>query len=99
MQLLGPYLASKYTGFQCYIVFVAELVTTLAAILLWILPLSSKGALLFACYILPSLGSGYAVLMSLTIANTAGYTKRSASSSGLFIGYCVGMDFCIFFFG
>lgn len=64
--------------------------TVLAALLLWLLPLSATGALLFAVYILPSVGGGYAVLMGLQIANTAGYTKRSVASSGLYIGYCLG---------
>ncbi|KAL4988559.1 hypothetical protein BDW68DRAFT_176839 [Aspergillus falconensis] len=36
------------------------------------------------------MGAGYAVLMGLQIANIAGYTKRSLSSSGLYIGYCLG---------
>lgn len=64
--------------------------TTLAALLLWLLPRSQKGALLFACYILPSVGAGYAVLMGLGLANTAGYTKRTVASSGIYIGYCLG---------
>ena len=46
--------------------------------------------LLLAVYILASYGGGYAVLMSMQIANTAGYTKRSVSSSGMFVGYCLG---------
>ncbi|KAJ1328267.1 MFS transporter ACS family allantoate permease [Microdochium nivale] len=90
MQLLLPYLAFKYTGLRAYLILVAQLGTTLAALLLWLLPATSKGALLFACYILPSVGGGYAVLMGLSIANTAGYTKRSVQSSGLYIGYCLG---------
>ena len=28
--------------------------------------------------------------MSMQIANTAGYTKRSVGSSGMFVGYCLG---------
>lgn len=28
--------------------------------------------------------------MGLTVANCAGYTKRSVSSSGIFVGYCLG---------
>jgi hypothetical protein len=28
--------------------------------------------------------------MGLQIANTAGYTKRSVTSSGIFVGYCLG---------
>lgn len=30
------------------------------------------------------------MLMGLQIANTAGYTKRSFTSSGIFMGYCLG---------
>lgn len=64
------------------------LLTTLAALLLWLLPRSASGGLLFGIIILPSTGA--AILMGLLVANTAGYTKRSAASSGLFIDYDVG---------
>ncbi|KAI1848034.1 hypothetical protein JX265_002038 [Neoarthrinium moseri] len=90
VQLLMPYLAMKLPNARSYIVFVAQVGTTIAALLLWLLPLSAKPALLFATAILPSLGGGYAVLMSMSVANTAGYTKRSIASSGLYIGYCLG---------
>ncbi|KXT15312.1 hypothetical protein AC579_2817 [Pseudocercospora musae] len=63
--------------------------TTLAAALLYGLPLNETGGLLFAVYILPSTGAAYGVLMGLPIANTAGYTKRALASSGLYIGYCL----------
>ncbi|QPC60690.1 hypothetical protein HYE67_002921 [Fusarium culmorum] len=90
LQLLFPYLAYRYRNNRSYLVFIAQMGTVLAALLLWLLPLSATGALLFAVYILPSVGGGYAVLMGLQIANTAGYTKRSVASSGLYIGYCLG---------
>jgi len=90
VQLLLPFLAYKYAGVRSYLILLAQLGTTLAALLLWLVPLSARGALLFACYILPSVGGGYAVLMGLSIANTAGYTKRSVQSSGLYVGYCLG---------
>ncbi|KAJ0331533.1 hypothetical protein COL5a_002195 [Colletotrichum fioriniae] len=90
VQLLMPYLAYKFKNCRTWIVFGAQMGTTLAALLLWLLPRSAKGALLFAAYILPSVGGGYAVLMGLQIANTSGYTKRSIASSGLYIGYCLG---------
>ncbi|KAH7152586.1 major facilitator superfamily domain-containing protein [Dactylonectria macrodidyma] len=70
-------------------VFIAQVGTTLAALLLWRLSLSLTGALLFACYILLSVGTGYAVLMGMQISNTAGYTKRSIASSGMYICYCL----------
>ncbi|KAK2598857.1 hypothetical protein N8I77_012239 [Diaporthe amygdali] len=90
VQLLFPYLASKYKDLRSWIYLGGQLLSTLAALLLWLLPLSAKGALLFAVYILPSTGGTYPVLMGLQIANTAGYTKRSLASSGLYIGYCLG---------
>jgi hypothetical protein len=97
MQLVLPYLAYKFKNIRSYLVFGAQLGTTLAAILLWTLPKHSTGALLFACIILPSVGAGYAVLMGLQLANIAGYTKRSIASSGLYIGYCLG-DYLPFMF-
>lgn len=90
LQLLVPWLCYKYSGWRTWSIFACQLGTTLAALLLWQLPLKQTGALLFACYILPSVGAGYAVLMGLALANTAGYTKRTVTSSGIYIGYCVG---------
>ena len=65
----------------------------MACFLLWFLPFSDSGGMLFACYILSTYGSGYAVLMGVQIANTAGYTKRAIASSGLYIGYAFGKSF------
>ncbi|KAF2463898.1 MFS general substrate transporter [Lindgomyces ingoldianus] len=90
LQLVAPYLCYKYSGLRSWLVFACQVGTTVAALLLWLLPKSETGALLFACYILPSVGGGYAALMGLQIANTAGYTKRSIASSGIYIGYCLG---------
>ncbi|KAK4149221.1 major facilitator superfamily domain-containing protein [Chaetomidium leptoderma] len=90
MMLVASYLAFKFTNIRTYIIFAAQMGTVLACILLWKLPLGAKGALLFGTTILPSLGAGYAVLMGLGVANTAGYTKRSIASSGIYIGYCLG---------
>ncbi|KAJ5525284.1 hypothetical protein N7494_011934 [Penicillium frequentans] len=90
--LIGSYLAYRFSdkGVRSWIVFTAQMITTIAAILLVSLPIEATGGLLFACYILPAIGGGYAVLMGLQIANIAGYTKRSIASSGLYVGYCLG---------
>ncbi|OBT65226.1 hypothetical protein VE03_04790 [Pseudogymnoascus sp. 23342-1-I1] len=90
IQLVAPFLAMKFAGVRTYIIIVCQCITTTAALLLWLLPRTQTGALLFAIYILPATGGGYAVLMGLQIANVAGYTKRSIASSGLYIGYCLG---------
>lgn len=90
IELLAPYIAYKFPHMRAYLVVICELGTVLAALLLWLLPRSAKGGLLFGVYILASFGGAYAVLMGMQIANTAGYTKRSLASSILFIGYCLG---------
>jgi hypothetical protein len=83
-------------GIRSWLVVGCQLVTMVACILLLTLPLDQTGGLLFACYIMPTVGAGYAVLMGLQIGNIAGYTKRSLSSSGLYIGYCLGIFFSPF---
>jgi hypothetical protein len=91
MQLLLPYLAYKFKNTRSWLIVGGQAGTVLASLLLWQLPLTKKGALLFACYILPSTGAAYAVVMGLQLANIAGYTKRTVASAGLYIGYCLGM--------
>lgn len=91
MMLITTYLAYKFPGWRAYIIIICQLITTLSSLLLWLLPRSALGGLLFAIYILPTTGAGYAVSMGLFLANNAGYTKRSLASSGLYIGYSLGM--------
>lgn len=90
IELGVPYIAYRIPGIRTWLIAICQLGTIIASILLWQLPRSEKGGLLFACYILASFGGGYAVLMGVQIANTAGYTKRSVTSSGIFVGYCLG---------
>ncbi|KAL4865913.1 hypothetical protein BDV12DRAFT_210791 [Aspergillus spectabilis] len=92
MMLILPYLSYKFStkGIRSWLVIGCQVVTMVASLLLLTLDLEETGGLLFACYILPTMGAGYAVLMGLQLANIAGYTKRSLSSSGLYIGYCLG---------
>ncbi|OQO10871.1 hypothetical protein B0A48_04172 [Cryoendolithus antarcticus] len=90
IELSAPFIAMKIKGMRAYLVAITVSGTLLASLLLWKLPQSATGAKLFAVYILASYGGGYAVLMSMVIANTAGYTKRSVGSSGMFVGYCLG---------
>ncbi|KXT02326.1 hypothetical protein AC578_226 [Pseudocercospora eumusae] len=89
MMVLLSFLAMKFKNIRTWLIFGGQMGTTLAAALLYGLPLNETGGLLFAVYILPSTGAAYGVLMGLPIANTAGYTKRALASSGLYIGYCL----------
>lgn len=88
--LLASYLAFRLNNARNWLIIASLVGTTLAACLLWLLPLSNTAGLLYAMFTLPSLGASYGVLMGLQMANTAGYTKRSIASSGLYIGYCLG---------
>lgn len=92
IELTAPYFAYKISGIRTWLIVICQCGTITASILLWRLPRGEKGGLLFGCYILASFGGGYAVLMGLQIANTAGYTKRSVTSSGIFVGYCLGKE-------
>lgn len=89
-ELIIPYLAYKYPNIRTYLVAVAELITVLAAVLLWALPRHAIGGLMFGIIILPCFAAGYVIQLGLQIANTAGYTKRSLASSGIFVAYCIG---------
>ncbi|KAK2732926.1 hypothetical protein FQN55_003846 [Onygenales sp. PD_40] len=83
-------LAYKYVNIRTWIVVACELGTVMSSLLLWQLPREQKGGLLFGTYFLASFGGGYAILMGLQVANTSGYSKRSFTSSGIFMGYCLG---------
>ncbi|KIW74483.1 hypothetical protein Z517_12423 [Fonsecaea pedrosoi CBS 271.37] len=89
-ELIIPYLAYRYRNIRTYLVAISELITILAAALLWALPRSAIGGLMFGVVILPCFAAGYVIQLGLQIANTAGYTKRSLASSGIFVAYCIG---------
>ena len=90
IELFVPLAAYKFKGIRTYLIVLCQCGTIMSALLLWLLPEHSKGGLLFAVFFLASFGGSYACLMGVQIANTAGYTKRSLSSSGTFVGYCLG---------
>lgn len=94
--LIATYCAYKIPRSRTYIIFVCQCITILSALLLWLLPRSERGALLFAVYILAGFTGGWGVIMGLSIANAAGYTKRQVSSSGIYVGYCLGELFFSF---
>ncbi|KAK5080029.1 hypothetical protein LTR70_009039 [Exophiala xenobiotica] len=90
VELVAPYLAYKFPGNRTWIIFVCQCGTILGSFLLWLLPTGTTGGLLFACYVLACFGGSYGVLMGVQTANTAGYTKKSVTASGIFVGYCLG---------
>jgi MFS family permease len=85
IELLAPLAAYRFKNVRTYAISICQCGTIMASFLLWLLPRENKGGLLFGIYTLASFGGSYAVLMGLQIANTAGYTKRSFTSTGLYV--------------
>lgn len=88
--LAATWTAYKVPRSRTWVILVCQLITVLSSLLLWLLPRSATGGLLYACYTLPGFAGGFGVVMGLAIANTAGYTKRMAASSAIYVGYCLG---------
>ncbi|KIW95440.1 uncharacterized protein Z519_04024 [Cladophialophora bantiana CBS 173.52] len=90
VELGACYMAFKFKNSRTIIMFLCQLPTVAASLLLWLLPRHELGGSLLAVFIIASFGGTYAVLLGLTIANCAGYTKKTTFSAGLFVGYCLG---------
>ncbi|KIW87188.1 uncharacterized protein Z519_12299 [Cladophialophora bantiana CBS 173.52] len=90
IELGAPYLAYKIPNIRTYLIVLCQCLTVMSSLLLWILPRSQLGGLLVGVYFLGSFAGSYVLSMTLSIANTAGYTKRSFVSAAMFIGYCLG---------
>jgi len=90
MIVAATYTAYKIPRSRTWIIFGSELVTILSSVLLWRLPRSATGGLLYGVYTLAGFTAGWGVIMGLSIANTAGYTKRMVTSSAIYVGYCLG---------
>ncbi|KAI3391178.1 hypothetical protein diail_7783 [Diaporthe ilicicola] len=90
-EILGiSYLAIKKPGWRCWIAIACQPFSTLAALLLWLLPRSNRGGLLYAAITIGVGIPGYVLVLSTQLANTAGYTKRATSSAGMYVAYCIG---------
>lgn len=90
MTIALGYCGSRFKNIRIYLFVLAMTVTVMSSLILWLVPVEKTGALLFAIYVLPSFSSGYSMIMGLQISNTAGYTKKTLSSAGIFVGYCLG---------
>lgn len=91
LQILGiSWLAMRRPMWRCWICIVCQFVSTLAALLLWLLPLSERGGLLFGAFTIGCGIPGYILMLSTQLTNTAGYTKRATSSAGIYVAYCIG---------
>ena len=92
LPLLSAYLSSKFAHrkWRTWVASIAGIPTVVAAVMCWRLPASATGARLFAIYLLGGFTSTYAVMIGLQTSNVAGYTKKSVTAAGFFLGYCMG---------
>ncbi|KAK2598689.1 hypothetical protein N8I77_012081 [Diaporthe amygdali] len=91
LQILGvSYLAVKRPMWRCWISIACQFVGMLSALLLWLLPMSDRGGLLYGAMTIGCGIPGYILMLSTQLANTAGYTKRATSSAGIYVAYCIG---------
>ncbi|POS81019.1 allantoate permease [Diaporthe helianthi] len=84
------WVALKRPMWRCWISIACQFVAIMAALLLWLLPLSERGGLLFGIFIIAFGIPPYILMTNTHVANTAGYTKRATSSAGIYVAYCVG---------
>lgn len=90
IELTVCYLAYRFKNIRIQLFVICVCMTIASSSLLWRLPRHDRVGLLIAITFLPSFGGGYAILMGLQIANTAGYTKRTVTAAGMFIAWCLG---------
>ena len=89
--ILGvTYTTYKLRNIRTYAIVFCEGLVIMGSLMLWLLPRTERGGLLFAVYMLVAYSGGWGVIMGLAIANAAGYTKRVVSSSAIHVGYCLG---------
>ncbi|KEF54825.1 uncharacterized protein A1O9_09267 [Exophiala aquamarina CBS 119918] len=88
--LFTTYTSYKFRNTRTIAILCCELLVIMASLLLWKLPRDAEGGLLFAVYLMTGYSGGWGVIMGLSIANSAGYTKRVVSSSAIHVGYCLG---------
>jgi hypothetical protein len=89
--ILGTtYTCYKFRNMRTIAILFCEILVIIAAFLLWKLPRDATGGLLVGVYLFTGYSGSWGVIMGLSIANSAGYTKRVVSSSAIYVGYCLG---------
>ncbi|CAK7217434.1 hypothetical protein SCUCBS95973_003150 [Sporothrix curviconia] len=89
-ELIISILGSYTKRYRTTLMLICQIPVLVSGLMLWLLPRSEKGPLLFAIYLLPAYGGTICLCFALNLANCAGYTKRTVYSAGAFIAYCLG---------
>ncbi|KAG8932679.1 hypothetical protein FRC02_000782 [Tulasnella sp. 418] len=87
---ITSFIASRFKNTTTLLLPLSCLPVLAGAITLWKYDWSHRGPLLVGYYLLGIFGAPYVLLLSISTANVAGYTKKALSSGFIFIGYNVG---------
>lgn len=90
LALLTSYLAGRTTTYRSVIIAVSLVIPLIGCCLMYGLPYLNLAGQMVGLYMLYGYYGPYLVGISLTQANTAGYTKRNVSFAWYYIGYSVG---------
>ncbi|KAL4862333.1 hypothetical protein BDV12DRAFT_203161 [Aspergillus spectabilis] len=89
-QILLGFLVSYIPNSRCTVIFLADLVPMVCAILMWKLPRENKNGLLAAYYVFYTYWAPYVLSTSLPMANTSGHSKKLTMNAIFFLAYCIG---------
>lgn len=90
LALLASFLAGTTTKFRCFIIIISLIIPLIGCCLMYGLPYLNLAGQMVGLYMLYGYYGPYLIGISLTQANTAGYTKRNVSFAWYYIGYSVG---------
>ncbi|KAF1813347.1 MFS transporter [Eremomyces bilateralis CBS 781.70] len=90
--LASAYLAHRVArrGWRTWVMIAFLIPAIVGSVLLWQVERKHQGPSLLGIILLGGFASPYGILMGIQTANTAGYTKRSVTAAGIFVGYCLG---------
>ncbi|KAL4882969.1 major facilitator superfamily domain-containing protein [Aspergillus karnatakaensis] len=89
-QIILGFTVSYIPNSRCAIIFLADLIPMVCAILMWKLPRENKNGMLAAYYVFYTYWAPYVLSTSLPMANTSGHSKKLTMNAIFFLAYCVG---------
>ncbi|WWD22657.1 hypothetical protein CI109_107150 [Kwoniella shandongensis] len=84
------YFADKYKNIRTYLLPASCIPVVVGALVIWLAPWHPTAGPLIGYYLVASFGAPYVLLLTLASSNTAGATKKGATSGFIFVGYNVG---------
>ncbi|KAL5340287.1 MFS general substrate transporter [Aspergillus crustosus] len=89
-QIMLGFTVSYIPNSRCTVIFLADLIPMICAVLMWKLPQENKNGLLAAYYVFYTYWAPYVLSTSLPMANTSGHSKKLTMNAIFFLAYCIG---------